>query len=245
MSGLDIKVDLDLKDVRDDIDLQVNNILTSVLRNDIPAILRAEQQQGFPTDPEDYTLILRNRGREARRQLSTIQPQYLKLGSARSPLEFTFTSKGGGFEQAVSAAIIAFEMIRRRAPVDEGHYLESLGFFVAGGGREIALARRSLLTFDFKDEDSIYIGSTVPYSTTIEKGFYKGYYEDQTRKGGILYWVTRQIRKQYGDRVAIRFKYTKSFGVIMPVIEFGRKGDFLSKDWRVTDSGRGRRRRRG
>lgn len=242
MNSVQLTAELDLADVKADIDRQMLDIMDQIVHRDIPAILRDEQNNGFPTNENDYDLILRNRGREAKRKLSTINARYLKVGSIRSPLEFKFISKGGGMQDAIAAAITAMEVARRRAPYDSGRYIESLGWFIYSGSAHIAVTSKTMQTFDYNDSDTIYITAPLPYSTTIERGFHSGYYADQTRKGGILIWVARKIRREYGSRVAIRFRYTKLLGDIVPAIEIGRLGQFPSNDYRVRTK-KGRRRR--
>lgn len=242
MSGVDIKAELDLRDVKDDIDKQVNDILWNVLSKDIPAILRQEK---FPLKEDEYTLILRNRGKEAIRKLSTIRTSYLRLGSERSPLQFTFVEKSGNYEPVVAAAIIAYEDLIRRAPYDSGKFIENIGYFVSSGSSDIAITRSRMKVFEYKEGDTILITSPIEYARTIERGFYSKYYHRDMPQlqlpGGIFAWAAKRLRKRYGDKAAIRFRYTKLFGLIVPAIEIGPLGLFAAKDYRVVGNARRRR----
>ena len=64
-------------------------IKTEIIKSDVTRILAAEQAKGFPTDPDDYQLFLKNRGSTKRRQLGTISPKHLKI-----PFSLKFVSFG-------------------------------------------------------------------------------------------------------------------------------------------------------
>ena len=71
-----LKIQFNAKRMADEINGQVADIFKSVLTRDIPSVLKKHNLE----DPKDYTLLLKNRGKVTRRQLSTIQPRFLRLG---------------------------------------------------------------------------------------------------------------------------------------------------------------------
>lgn len=244
MADVRIEAELDLSDVKRDIDQQVETILQDVVKRVVPEALREAQRDGFPEDEDDYVLLLRNRGRESRRKLASINTRYLKIGTKRSPLEFKFVSTSGGFASIVPIAIKAYLMARKRAPYDEGDYLQNLGLFVGDSRYQVAVTIAQLRTFKFASTDSIFIASPVPYASTIEAGFYKGYYQDQTRSGGIMLHATRSLRKLFGSKAAIRHRYISMYVKYqVPVIEIAPLGAFASNDV-LPGKAESRRRRR-
>ena len=72
MGDVELKFAFNFNEVKADLDRQLDSIFKKVLSNDIPKVLAKHDLQ----DPESYTLLLRNRGRTQRRQLSTIRSEY-------------------------------------------------------------------------------------------------------------------------------------------------------------------------
>jgi hypothetical protein len=232
-----IEVKFDLSDVKKDLDAQINDIFRKVLQDDIPRILRDHDLE----DPDSYTLLLKNRGATRRRQLRTIRPEYLKLGNGQP--EFKFVTGEGNYEQAIEAAAEALQMAVRRAPYRSGDYARHLGYFVGGGNIFTQMSTYGLRKYPFQEGDSIFITSPVKYASVIEAGFFRGYYETQDLKGGILHYVAKDIAGRFGNRVAVSFEYRSINGGTFPVIRIGPLGSFSPRFDRPGSAAAKRRRR--
>ena len=245
MSDITITANLDMKDVVDDFKRQEERILNGVIKADLPRILREAQAKGFP---DEYTLLVRSKGREYRRQLKTLNPKFFRVGTKRSPLEFTFIAGETNVKDIKDAAIYALNEAIKRAPSRSGNYRERLGEYIGTLGN-ITKFKLSLIESVYRTGDSIFITSPTAYSSVIEHGFYKKYYETQSLPGGILLNIARKVRRRYGSKVAVRFVYishklrgAKTASGTIPVIQIGPKGQFAAVD---TLPGAKRRRRRG
>jgi len=214
---------------------QYNEIKAAILRQDLPNILGQEQKRGFP---KEYTLLMKQRGSEARRKLSTLSPAFFKIGTELSPTTFTFVS-GANWAQVAEAAEYAIGVFKRHAPFRTGRYINSL--LVQGQGRGISQRGIKKATEKFTEKDRLYIGPTVIYSASLEAGHFTGYYKN-AKRGGILYYVAKEVNAKYGAKVACRMVYTVLGGgkMAMPVLEFGVAGAFASNS---TRPGKNRRRR--
>lgn len=244
---IDVGASFDLKRFTTGLQSQIDSVLNNVLKVDVPNALKRAQAQGFPTDPNQYTLILRNRGKETRRQLKTIQAKFLRVGTQRSPLSFTFSdSSQVDIDLLAKAARIAWERAVNRAPIRSGTYRNALDIYLGDLQSRRLLTRR--LSDDYRSGESVFIMSPVAYASVIEHGFYKKFYETQRLTGGILLNVTRAIRRIYGGQLAIRLIYVSGdragkgngYGTF-PAIEIGPKGSFAAVD---TLPGTNKRRRR-
>jgi hypothetical protein len=215
---------------------QYNEIKAAILRQDLPNILGQEQKRGFP---KEYTLLMKQRGSEARRKLSTLSPAFFKIGTELSPTTFTFVS-GANWAQVAEAAEYAIGVFKRHAPFRTGRYINSLS--VQGQGRGISQRGIKKATEKFTEKDRLYIGPTVIYSASLEAGHFTGYYKN-AKRGGILYHVAKEVNVKYGVTVACRMIYTILVGgkMAMPVLEFGVAGAFASNS---TRPGKNRRRRK-
>lgn len=234
-----LKVSVKIPEFAEGLEQDLFDIKKNIVRSDIPQYLKAQQREGFPDDPDEYTLFLRNRGREQKRKLETIRPQYLKIGTKRTPLSFNFVALSN-IQDVLDAVKFAYKEARKRAPVRTGQYYDSI--VVSAGTRliDIYAARPS----DFDEDTTFYISSATAYSAIIEWGFYKKYYKTQSLPKGILYWVTQKTRKAYEGKISIRFRYLAgSEGGTYPVIEIARAGEFAGNDRRPGSSRRRRRRR--
>ena len=216
-----IEVKFDLSDVKDDLDKQVKDIFNKVLKSDIPRILSKHDLQ----DPESYQLLLRNRGQQKRRKLSTIRAEYLKLG--KNQPEFTFVVGGeDSFENVIEIAQEALSIAIKRAPVHSGEYLRNLGYYAGSRSFMVRLSSSGLRQFNFGPGDSVFITSLVEYASTIEAGFYKGIYQTETLKGGILASAARTVSRRFGNQVAVSFGYYSINGGTVPAIRIGPLGSF-------------------
>ena len=223
-----------------EISRQLDDVKLSIIRKDLPSALKAGQQKGFPTNPKDYQLLVRNRGRVTRRKMSTLNSSFLKIGTVGSPLQFTFTA-GVADVEIIYAAIDALKMMESRAPIRSGKYFNSLGITLNGRPIRAAALKRA----EIDASSTIYVGpgvyGPVPYAAVIEKGFYKKYYRTRSIPGGIIRPVARMIRSKYGDSVAARFAYTGAGGGTAPaVIISSLAGSGIGRD---SVPGRSRRRR--
>lgn len=236
---IDVGADFNIRTFSDNLKAQIDAALNGVLKVDVPAALRSAQAKGFPLDPNDYALLLRNRGKESRRKLSTVQAKYLTIGTARSPLSFTFVAKHEvDVELLAKVALLTLERAFKRSPVRSGQYRRELDIYV--GGLQTRRRLFGKLTDTYKSGESVFIMSPVAYASIIEHGFYKKYYVSRKRNGGILINVARAIRRIYGDRLAIRFIYVSAtkrgfedlgagYGTF-PAIQIGVKGSFAAVD---------------
>ena len=214
---------------------QYNEIKAAILRQDLPNILGQEQKRGFP---KEYTLLMKQRGSEARRKLSTLSPAFFKIGTELSPTTFTFVS-GANWAQVAEAAEYAIGVFKRHAPFRTARYINSLS--VQGQGRSISQRGIKTATQKFTEKDRLYIRPAVIYSASLEAGHFTGYYKN-AKRGGILYHVAKEVNAKYGAKVACRMVYTVLGGgkMAMPVLEFGVAGAFASNS---TRPGKNRRRR--
>ncbi|MBT8169673.1 hypothetical protein [Falsiruegeria litorea] len=191
----------------------------------------AARDYGF--DPQTDRVVLTNRRRTNRRKLATIHSDYLRL-----PWSVEFVG-GVDVEALTAASREALRLLRRRAPVRSGKYLESTTMRLNG------LPVRKLVKGNIDRESTIWISPLVPYSNTIELGFYRDYYETERIAGGIVRPIARALRKKFGKSVSIRFVFIpgpRGAGT-MPGIEIAAKGTIPENDARPGLSNKRRRRR--
>ena len=198
-------------------DLQLRQVKASIIRQDLPNILRQEQRDGFP---RKYTLLLRQRGRETRRKLSTLQPRFFNIGTLARPTEINFVA-GEGMQEVVEAVEFASLLFRRRAPVRSGDYVSSARMWVNGVERRPSRVNPETL----REGTRILFGPTTLYASTIEAGHHTGFYRNALR-GGIVRYVTEAVRNRYGASVAVRMVYQPRNNMMIPLIEFGPAGAF-------------------
>jgi hypothetical protein len=198
----------------------------------------------------DLKVILRNKGREQKRTFGKIPSRYLKVGTKRSPLSFTFTKTGAQlWREVVVAANDAYKMLYNRAPVESGAYRRSLSFALTKDGKDIQALNipfGRLLREEEKFQKGGYaIGiypsvvnprNNFPYSQWLEyyhgatKSNWLGNGRTRQKKGGILRYVAMRIARKYPN-LAVRFSYmqTAEFGGTMPFIFIGQKGLFANR----------------
>lgn len=255
MASVNVGIDFNLLDVRAHFEEQRLRVLDSILDNDVPAALANGQANGFPTDEDEYTLLLRNRGATRKRKLKTINARKLKIGTKGAPLEFKFVSGATSHETVIEAAIRAEEMLRARVPIggpysepskqNKPRYWKNITLYVGDDlGTLISVTPQTLRNWNFKENDRVFLGSPVPHAAIIEHGFYFGYYQTQRLDQGILVHIKRKIERQFRGKISIRFRYSRVRGEkgvgTMPVIEFGLLGQFATGD---QNPGTGRRRK--
>ena len=212
-------------------EVQLRQVKASIIRGDLPNILSREQRKGFP---KKYTLLLRQRGRETKRKLGTLHPDFFNIGTIARPTEINFVA-GEGFASVVEAVEFASLLFIRRAPVRSGDYVGSAKVWVNGVERRPSRIRPDQL----KEGTSILFGPTTTYASTIEAGHYTGYYDNALR-GGIVRYVTEAVRDKYGASVAVRMVYRPYGKTMIPLIEFGPAGAF---PYSLGDTGSRSRRR--
>ena len=198
-------------------DAQLRQVKASIVRGDLPQILKREQAKGFP---KKYTLLLRQKGRETRRQLSTLSPDFFNIGTRRRPTEVNFVA-GDGWDSVVEAVEFASRLFVRRAPVDTGAYSRSATVTVDGVPMRTTRIRPERL----KDSSRILFGPDIAYASTIEAGHFRRYYENPLR-GGIVRYVAEAVRDKYGASVAVRLVYRTNGKYMVPKLEFGPAGAF-------------------
>ena len=213
-------------------------IKREIIKVDLPRILKAEQDKGFP---EDYTLLMTQRGRQTKRQLYTLSPEFFNIGNVRSPTTFEFVADGS-WEQVVEAIKFAVATFIRRAPHRTGNYMNSLEIEAKGVRLRPGTLGNFVKTLDVKS--SIYLGPTVDYAAALEAGHYTRYYQNPLR-GGILFYVAQEVNRKYGASVACRMVYMNMKGseYTQPVLEFGVAGAFASNSTRPGTNIRRRARR--
>lgn len=220
---------------------QLEEIKARVLRNDVPRAFEIAKRQGLParTEKGAWTLLVRNRGRQNRRDFGTLRPKFLRI-----PFELQWVGEGGDVRAVREAAEFALFELRKRAPVVTGDYRNS--FEMRFNGRRVnatALGRA-----DISAGQSVFVMPNIAYAAIIEAGFYKRYYRTRSIPGGIVRPVARKVRRKFGDRVSARFIYMQGFnssggrGGTLPVIEISTSGAFGQND--SVPGRRPRRRRR-
>jgi hypothetical protein len=207
---------------------QYKQIKTSILKSDLPRILRDEQKQH--DFPKDYDLIMTAKGRQSKRKLYTLNPNFFNIGNVRSPTTFEFVA-GDDWEIVVEAIRFAVQTFIRRAPARTGRYINSLD--IQGKGSQLRGSGLNTAVQKYDRTDRIYVGPTVDYASTIEAGHFTGYYQNALR-GGIIAYVVKQVRLKYGANISCRMIYMNLEGgrLMQPVLEFGVAGAFASNDAR-------------
>ena len=161
----------DTIDVARDLKAQENLILDKVLKQDIPRALKAAEKKGFINDPEAYQLMVKNRGSTKRRQLSTIRPQYLKIGTASRPLEFNFYQNVENYDAMIEVAVDIFKHLKRALPNRTGGLRNALEVFVRKENNNYlgGINRPEWLkTFPFEMGDRILISPVIFYANFAE-----------------------------------------------------------------------------
>lgn len=218
-----------------------------------------EHQAGdqFPDDEKDYSTLVRINGREQKRQIRTVRPQYLKIGSQRSPTSISFVATGNVGDMAL-AARFAYQWLRKRAPVHKGNYRNSITIRIkrgASGDEGVRVQSAHMLSKIQLDADHVIqiapevvriskkYPSGYPYALRVEAGYYRNLYKRKLTKG-VMYYVARQIQRKFRNRIAARFRYVGyKGGGTFPVIEIAAPGTFASKSSVPYKSTLARRRR--
>lgn len=225
-------------------------IVRNIVLIDLPDVLNKEEKKGFDPDPEKYTLILRNRGRESKRQLKTLPSSipYIKLGVARQPVSFTFTQKGAqNWREVLLALDDAMYMLMKRYGriMDTGNYGRNTMFFAREGSIYTFTPQRiNQRTMELKEGDAVGIMPLVPYAAWVEayhgasnrrwhdkKGRRKNMERPKRIGGGIVRPIAMAIARKYPN-IAVRYEYeTESYGprwYNTPMILLAPKGTFTN-----------------
>ena len=198
-------------------EVQLRQVKASILRGDLPSIINREKKKGFP---DKYTLLLKQRGRETRRKLGTLHPDFFNIGTIARPTEINIVA-GEGMQEVVEAVEFASLLFIRRAPVRSGKYVNSAKVWVNGVERRPSRIDPKKLS----EGSSILFGPTAEYASTIEAGHFTGYYQNALR-GGIMRYITEAVRSKFGASVAVRMIYRPYGNMMVPLIEFGPAGAF-------------------
>ena len=185
-----------------------------------------------------YELYERQRGGTLKkRKESTLNPNFMKVGTASKPTEYEYIT-GGDWETVVNAAEDAYRMLIRLAPTLTGKYVGNMNMYV--NNRLTTLGGLSRVN-DTADA-TVDIINVTEYATALEHGFYVGRYDNGRYSGsGIFLQVAREIRRKYGNSISLRFYFASQFGGTLPAIEIAQAGKFAGNDARP---GRGASRRR-
>lgn len=259
MVGINVDFTFDFQGVENDINRQIDDVLQSVVKVDLPRILANAQANGFPVDTDMYSLLVTTKGKTRRRQLKTLNTRYLDIGKKGNPLEFRFVAEGQDYEEVIKAAYSALQAAIDRAPVGGPYsepskqgkekYIDNITILVGDGDFTVTpIQSGALRNFPFEEGDRVYIAGLAPHSAIIEHGFFTRKYETRDLGGGILYYVKKVIAKQYKN-VAIRFRYISFAGHkgrgTVPVIEIGILGSFATADTLPSQTSRRLNRMRG
>lgn len=219
-------------------------VIKSIVLNDIPDVLEKERRKGFNTDPDAYTLIMRNRGRETKRQLRTLPGSipYMSISRPRQPLSFTFVQKGAqNWQEVLRALEDGMYMVESRYSRirDSGFYGQNLMFFAREGSVYVLTRRLSQADIDeLQEGDVIGIVPMVSYASWVEA--YHGaskrrwnekgkrrYGTSQTFKigGGIVRPIAMALARKYPN-IAVRFQYSshREHMQLRAASEFGGSG---------------------
>ena len=189
-----------------------------------------------------YELYERQRGGSVRkRKENTLNPKFMKAGTAARPTEYEYIT-GGDWQTVVDAARDAWQMLLRISPRDTGNYLSLMHIY----------ANDRLTTVGGLDKLNntqgarVNIVNVAPYAVAVEHGFYVGRYDKGRYKGsGVYLQVAREIRRQYGNKISLRFYFLSFNGGTVPAIEIAAAGEFAGNDSTPGRGGRRRRKRRG
>ena len=198
-------------------EVQLRQVKASIIRQDLPQILKREQAKGFP---KKYDLLLRQKGRETKRQISTLSPDFFNIGTLTRPTEINFVA-GEGTQTMIEAIEFASRLFIRRAPFETGRYQRSAQVWIDGIPRSPGRLRPET----FKPGSVVQFGPTTEYASTIEAGHHTGYYNHSLR-GGIVRYVAQTVRDKYGASISVRMTYRPYGKKMIPIIEFGPAGAF-------------------
>ena len=205
---------------------QYKQIKNDILKLDLPHILADEQNNH--NFPEDYDLIMTSKGKQTRRKLLRLDPNFFNIGNATRPTTFEFVA-GDNWDIVMDAIRYAVQTFIRRAPALSGHYINSLD--IQSNGTQVRGSGLNALATKLNRDDRIYVGPTAVYAAVLEAGHYTGYYANALR-GGIIAYVSKQVRLKFGASVSCRLIYMTPMGArtMVPVLEFGVAGAFASND---------------
>lgn len=191
--------------------------------------LRYHQARGeFPKQAALYQVMYHERGSARRRQLSKINPGYMKF-----PNKIIFLNQSAG-----NRLNEAMEMLQRLfaqyAPVRKGIYRQSLKWFMNARmvGRDPQKIIAINKTKPLGAKDTINVVSGLPYSSTLESNYFV-----RKKTNGIMYRIALEMKTFFGNDLAIRFSYVsakplglyyqgKAFAYAVPVITLGIPGAF-------------------
>jgi hypothetical protein len=197
--------------------------------------LRTEQRRGFP---DDYTLFLKQGGKESRRKLGTLSPYYFKIGTASRPTVARFVA-GNDWQGVVDDLRRAFRIFLQRAPQRSGKYRRSLKFFLNGTQTTQGKLGRMAKNNEFKDGDIIGMAPDVEYASALEAGFYTKYYKTRRLTGGILAYIATYLIQRSPNSIRLAYQYRGKYN--QPIVEFSLPGAFRAS---VGDVGQQVKRRR-
>ena len=203
-------------------------------------IKRARQEgvkAGMLPDKGPYELYVRQKGKLTKRQEKTLNPQYMTVGTKSKPTEYEYIT-GSNWETVVEAAELAYRLLLRASPYRTGNYAGNMNMYVNERLTTVGGLRRVNDT----EKARVDILNISEYAVALEHGFYAGNYNNGAYKGrGIFLEVVREVRRQFGNSISLRFYYATQFGGTFPAIEIAGSGEFAGND---AKPGRGARRKR-
>lgn len=218
----------------------------------------------LPKEKKDYLLTLNQKGRTQTRDIDTIRPQFIHIGTRQQPTYIRAVTKSDNYEDVIDAVVAAWKALGRRVPIWTGQYAASFDIMINDTVVSSTLRVSNIKTLllqklrivELKPGAVVRIVNTAPYASAIELGFYRNYYRGSRRSqrrgnkvvprpGGIMRYVADLVMRTFDSDVAVRFSYyyggkseDGGTGYAQPAIEFGTRGQFSS---RLTEPRRGRR----
>ena len=183
-------------------------------------------REGMIDKKPPYYLYVRQRSKLSKRKESTLNPNYMKIGTVSNPTQYEYIT-GGDWETVVDASTDALAMLRRISPIKTGNFVSLMNVYVNGRITTIGGLKKQNNT----EGAVVTLTNVVEYATALEHGFYVGRYDNGRYKGqGIFLQVTRLIRKMYGNKISLRFSFISTFGGTQPAIEIAAAGAFAGND---------------
>jgi len=205
--------------------------------------LELEQDKGFPTDPDEYTLFFKAKGQgEKRRNINGI-PYTIAVPPAR----FRFVERGGT-GRMLEAVREAIRLMTMNSPVGtrpgRGRLRQSIVLlhsqagtgFHASSGMRVHVTAAFLNAHVFAPTDRFMVLPITPYSRRLETGEkHKQWIFKTARKLGAKFGSDLSIRRWMVDSAAIGasfYDYAKP--VALPAIEIAASGIFTARSGRVS-----------
>lgn len=224
------------------VEQEIYNIKASWLYDAITLVEQKKKDGLLPEDPDGTLITLEQGGRVRKRDLSTIRPSRLVIGSPARPTVIRAIRKNSDDRAAREAVRIVWRTLQTRSPKWRGEYRDS--FVITLNERQISF--NQVLIIRTQPGDIFRIWNLADYASALEVGFYNNYYRGSrtsTRRGnivkpfvkGIMYYAAMLATNALGDEISIRYRYSfggardqGGSGYAQPMIEIGTAGLFPS-----------------